>query len=94
LQKTKVAAPEIFRENKKRGTIADSYTFNRVALSREDLCRHVFTPKARLQPAEFLITCAKRLLQQYRHEADLPRCPTEIRFGVRSRTSHYGGIEP
>jgi hypothetical protein len=31
LQKSKVAAPQIFRENKKRGTIADSYNINRVA---------------------------------------------------------------
>jgi hypothetical protein len=31
LQKSKVAAPRIFRENKKRGTITDSYTLNRVA---------------------------------------------------------------
>jgi hypothetical protein len=31
LQKSKVAAPQIFRENKKRKTITDSYTFDRVA---------------------------------------------------------------
>jgi hypothetical protein len=31
LQKSKVAAPQIFRENKKRGTITDPYTLNRVA---------------------------------------------------------------
>ena len=31
LQKSKVAAPRIFRENKKRKMIADSYTLNRVA---------------------------------------------------------------
>ncbi len=30
LQKSKVAVPRIFRENKKRATIADSYTLNRV----------------------------------------------------------------
>lgn len=30
LQKSKVAALRIFRENKKRETIADSYTLNRV----------------------------------------------------------------
>ena len=32
LQKSKVAAPRIFRESKKRETITDSYTLNRVAL--------------------------------------------------------------
>jgi hypothetical protein len=31
LQKSKVAAPRIFRENKKRETITDSFTLNRVA---------------------------------------------------------------
>jgi len=31
LQKSKVAAPRIFRENKKRETITDSYILNRVA---------------------------------------------------------------
>ena len=37
-----------------------------VSLTRGDMSPHIFTPKTRLQPAEFLITCAKRLLQQYR----------------------------
>jgi hypothetical protein len=36
-----------------------------VSLTRGDMSPHIFTPKTRLQPAEFLITCAKRLLQQY-----------------------------
>jgi hypothetical protein len=40
---------------------------------------HIFTRKSRLQPGEFLVTSAKRLLQQYRHKADIPRrvlfCP-------------------
>jgi hypothetical protein len=31
LQKAKVAAPRIFRENNKRETVADSYTLNRAA---------------------------------------------------------------
>jgi hypothetical protein len=31
LQKSKVVAPRNFRENKKRGTITDSYTLNRAA---------------------------------------------------------------
>ena len=31
LQKSKVAAPRIFRENKKQETITQSYTLNRVA---------------------------------------------------------------
>jgi hypothetical protein len=40
-----------------------------VSLTREDQSPQVFTPKTRLQSAEFLITCAKRLLQQYRGQS-------------------------
>jgi hypothetical protein len=36
---------------------------SQVSLTREDRPPHVFTLKTRLQPAEFLNTCAKRLLQ-------------------------------
>ena len=42
-------------------------------LTRQDHSPHVFTPKTRQQPAEFLITCAKRLLQQYRPHSDALR---------------------
>src|SRR6516165_8073304 len=37
--------------------------------SSGDEVPHIFTRKSRLQPGEFLITGAKRLLQQYRYEA-------------------------
>src|ERR1700750_2678098 len=46
-----------------------------VSLTRGDMSPHIFTPKTRLQPAEFLITCAKRLLQQYPPKADLKYAP-------------------
>src|SRR6266480_5940892 len=56
---------------------------------------HIFTRKSRLQPGEFLVTSAKRLLQQYRHQADTPRrllfCPLsaaertlQMRAGLRN----------
>ena len=32
---------------------------------------HIFTRKSRLQPGEFLVTSAKRLLQQYPLKADM-----------------------
>jgi hypothetical protein len=70
LQKSKVAAPQIFRENKKREPITDSYTLNHVAVvagefdSRGPVPSRLYT-NARQRPAEFLITCAKRLLQRY-----------------------------
>jgi hypothetical protein len=42
-----------------------------VSLSSGDEVPHIFTRKSRLQPGEFLISSAKRLLQQYRHLADI-----------------------
>ena len=41
-----------------------------VSFMRGDEAPHIFTRKPRLQPAEFLITTAKRLLQHNRHLAD------------------------
>jgi hypothetical protein len=52
LQKSKVATPRIFRENKKRKMIADSYTLNRVAEiagefdAREPIPPHLYTEDA------------------------------------------------
>src|SRR5262249_7608147 len=47
-----------------------------VSLSSGDEVPRIFTRKSRLQPGEFLITSAKRLLQHNRHFSDLGRCPT------------------
>src|SRR6516165_7900703 len=41
-----------------------------VSLSSGDEVPHIFTRKSRLKPGEFLITSAKRLLQQYLPQAD------------------------
>jgi X-Pro dipeptidyl-peptidase C-terminal non-catalytic domain len=61
-------------------------------LTREDQSPHIFTPKTRLRPAEFLITCAKRLLQQYRgqsrhavHCADWSKMGQSRRFASADR---------
>src|SRR6186997_2750545 len=43
-----------------------------VSFARGDEVPHIFTRNARLQPAEFLIIGAKRLLQHNRSEADIP----------------------
>lgn len=64
LRMSKVAAPRIFRQNKKRGAITDWHTFNRVAeaAGESDAGGSVpsrLTPKAHLEPAEFLITVRK-----------------------------------
>src|SRR5262249_13633386 len=42
-----------------------------VSLSSADEVPHIFTRKSRLQPGEFLISSAKRPLQQYLHPAAL-----------------------
>ena len=47
---------------------------------------HILTRKSRLQPGEFLISSAKRLLQQYRHERDIE----DVRFSAdfEGRSGH------
>jgi hypothetical protein len=42
-----------------------------VSSSLCDEVPHIFIPKSHLEPREFLISSAKRLLQQYRHKADI-----------------------
>jgi hypothetical protein len=44
-----------------------------VSLSLGDEVPHIFTRKSRLRPGKFLITGAKRVLQQNRHEAAVYR---------------------
>src|SRR5262249_61936284 len=51
-----------------------------VSLSSGDEVPRIFTRKSRLQPGEFLITSAKRLLQHNRHKADLVAPSTFVRF--------------
>jgi hypothetical protein len=50
-----------------------------VSLSSGDEVPHIFTRKSRLQPGEFLITSAKRLLQQYLPKAAASRCSKKVR---------------
>jgi len=99
LQNSKVAAPRIFRENKKRETITDSYTLSRGAeiageFNARGSAPHVLTRKTRLQPAEFLITCAKRLLQhnlgKSRHQSKKASLPllTHQRHSKPARRHH------
>src|SRR2546426_4491588 len=51
---------------------------------------HIFTRKSRLQPGEFLVTSAKRLLQQYRHKADIRSRLLFVRF--RGQSGHQAAI--
>ena len=77
LQKSKVAGSQIFGENMKQEAIADSrdaiaLSKSPVSLTLGDEGPHTLTRKSRLQPLEFLIISAKRLLQHNRPSADIP----------------------
>jgi len=50
-----------------------------VSLSWSDEVPRILTRKSRLQPAEFLITSAKRLLQHYRHLSDMAFALDDVR---------------
>src|SRR5215468_12136649 len=49
-----------------------------VSLARGDEVPHIFTRKPHLRPLEFLITCAKRLLQHNRPTAKLPDADNDL----------------
>src|SRR6187399_1322750 len=51
-----------------------------VSFARGDEVPHIFTRKPRLQPAEFLIIGAKRLLQHNRHLATIRTLALKGRF--------------
>jgi hypothetical protein len=59
--------PAVRRSDRRPPICVVSITLPRspVSLSSGDEVPHIFTRKSRLQPGEFLITSAKRLLQQY-----------------------------
>src|ERR1017187_1195957 len=50
-----------------------------VSSSLCDEVPHIFIQKSHLEPREFLISSAKRLLQHNRHKADNPTAPTFVR---------------
>src|ERR1019366_6763965 len=51
-----------------------------VSSSLWDEVPHIFIPKSHLEPREFLISSAKRLLQQYRHITDKPPAPEFVGY--------------
>src|SRR5262249_7273601 len=65
--------PAITRTNRRPPLCVASITLPRspVSLSSGDEVPHIFTRKSRLQSGEFLISSAKRLLQQYLPGADI-----------------------
>ena len=76
--------PAVRRSDRRSPICVVSMTLPRspVSLSSGAEVPHIFTRKSRLQPGEFLITSAKRLLQQYRHKPDIPGCLLFVRFRV------------
>jgi len=56
-----------------------------VSLPSGDEVPHIFTRKSRVQPREFLISGAKRLLQQYRPVADARVAGTSVRNWIKFR---------
>src|ERR1035437_1379911 len=55
-----------------------------VSSSLCDEVPHIFIPKSHLEPREFLISSAKRLLQHNRHKADNPVAPAFVRYWTRA----------
>src|ERR1019366_7832351 len=69
-----------------------------VSSSLCDEVPHIFIPKSHLEPREFLISSAKRLLQQYRHKADIRGsatfCPLLDKSGHAGACRHLLTIVP
>jgi hypothetical protein len=59
-----------------------------MSLSSGDEVLHIFTRKSRLRPGKFLITGAKRILQQNRHWAAEPAGLLSWRVLEGKRTEH------
>ena len=64
-----------------------------MSLSSHDEVPHIFTRKSHLQPGEFLVTSAKRLLQQNRPTAALSNRSKTLAYSMTSsaRASSDGG---
>ena len=76
------------RQDKPRSPIdmaSGSLPKSPVSSSLCDEVPHIFIRKTHLQPREFLISSGKRLLQQYRHKADVAGCPLYGRCWGKSR---------
>jgi hypothetical protein len=67
-----------------------------MSISSGDEVPHIFTRKSRLRPGEFLITSAKRLLQQNLHWAAPPgrQLSRRVLDGNRTIPGHWNSSEP
>src|SRR5262245_21643324 len=79
--------PAVMRSDRRAAIFVDSTALARslTRLSSGDEVPHIFTRKSRVQPGEFLVTSGKRLLQQYRHQPDVPTCLRNVGLLRRSR---------
>src|SRR6476620_7199527 len=59
-----------------------------VRFARDDEVPHIYTRKPRLQPAEFLITGAKRLLQHDQSDSDHNDAARRMTLSANQRHSH------
>src|SRR5437016_9595115 len=79
--------PATRRTNRRPAICVASITLPKspVSSSSGDELPHIFTRKSRLQPGEFLVTTAKRLLQQYLPGADMrTKRARDMRAAIRS----------
>jgi hypothetical protein len=87
LQKSQIAEQQFSREKTRQAvTINLASGFlpkSPVSSSLRDEVPHIFIPKLHLEPREFLISSAKRLLQQYQHKADMAK--ERESYGLRRR---------
>src|SRR5215813_8826700 len=90
--------PAITRTNRRPPLCVASITLPRspVSLSSGDEVPHIFTRKSRLQSGEFLISSAKRLLQQYLPGADICSAAKQnhsITSSAAEQAGRYGQAE-
>jgi hypothetical protein len=69
-----------------------------VSLALGDVVPHITIQSLHLRVGEFESHLAKRLLQQYRHEADIPKYLGNVRYWVNSGkhllTLSFSGFDP
>src|SRR5262249_7514497 len=88
--------PAITQTNRRSPLCVVSITLPRspVSLSSGDEVPHIFTRKSRLQPGEFLISSAKRLLQHYLPKDTERIAATEYRYLARRDPLTLGRFDP
>src|SRR5271166_5132545 len=90
--------PAITRSDLKPPICVASISLGRslMSLSSGDEVPHIFTRKSRLRPGKFLITGAKRVLQQNRHWAAPPgrQLSWRVLDGNRTIPGHWNSSEP